>query len=219
MRIQKFAVAAASLALVGVLTACSDEDPGGSDDGQTPILPPGTSAPGSAAPGQPLPHSGAPKVASPIADTSQWEADPCRTITVEQLNGVGLQASTPQRDDPPGSGPGCLWEMSGDALIAVSDSFATTDPREGLSTIYKNNAGGNYKVFEEVEPIEGHPAVIAEVDDYRSEGDCGVAVGLRDDLVLTVSMQAEPTTPQGKDPCGWAAKVAALALQTMKGSS
>jgi len=204
--------------LVTVLASCSDEDPGGSDEGgQTPIVPP-TSAPGSQ-PAQVLPHSGAPKVQSPIADTSRWEADPCTTITAQQFTAAGMEAGTPERDDAPEAGPGCLWAMTSDELMLVSTGFATVGRREGLSTVYKNNAAGQYKVFEEVAPIEGHPAVIAEVDDLRGEGGCGVAVGLRDDLLLTVSMQADPSTPQGKDPCGWSAKVAALAVQTMKGSS
>lgn len=216
MHIRGLTSAAAVLALLAVLSSCSDESPPSSDGG--PIVPP-TGVPSGTAPAQALPHSGAPKVASPIADTAGWERDPCTVISTQQLSSIGLTSAAPKRDDNPDAGPGCEWDVSADDVILVSGGFATTGKREGLSTIYQNNAGGNYEDFEELAPVEGHPAVVAAPTNDRSEGICSVGVGLRDDLVYTASVAADPGTEQGKDPCGWAAKVAALAVQTMKGSS
>lgn len=217
MRTRNLGFAAAALSLAAVLASCSDDDPTGSDDGgQTPISPPATSA---SQPGQALPHSGAPKVATPIADTSQWEGDPCSVITADQLQTLGLSVPSPQREDVPTSGPGCNWEFDAETVSSFTASFATAGARDGISNMYRHKELGTAEVFEELPPIEGHPAVIAEPKDERSDGVCGVTVGLRDDLALGIDITADPSTPQGKDPCGWAAKVAALAVQTMKGSS
>lgn len=215
MRTRCVLIVTAAFALLTGLSACSDDEP--EAGGQTPTLP--TQAlPTSNAPAPGLPHSGAPKVETPIADTSAWEADPCTMITDEQLRGIGLEAVTPQREDVPDLGPGCVWEMDSDEYVAVSNGLSTVN-REGLSTPYKNNEAGAMQVFEEIPAIEGHPAVIAEAEDLRSEGECGVAVGLRDDLALTIAVQADVDSEQGKDPCGWAVKLATAAVQTMKGSA
>lgn len=216
MRARGLWTTAAVLALVTALSSCSDEDPPADDGGP---IPPPTGVPSSSTPAQALPHSGAPPVASPVADTARWEGDPCSVITVQQLSSIGLTSAEPERDDLESAGPGCLWDVSADAPSLVSGGFATAGKREGLSTIYKNHQVGALTLFEELPPIEGHPAVVADPKDERSTGACAVGVGLRDDLVYTVAMTADPSTEQGKDPCAWAAKVAALAMQTMKGSS
>lgn len=216
MRTRTVLATIAVSALAVVVSACSDD--GGGPGGLTP-LPQSSNVPQesvSATPG--LPHSGAPKVPSPIADTAQWESDPCKLLTADQFSELGLAVLEPQREDAADLGPGCLWEADSDKYIAISDGLATVQ-REGLSTAYKNNQAGEIKYFEELPSIEGHPAVIAEIEDLRSEGECGVAVGLRDDLSMTVAVQADTGTKQGKDPCGWAVKVATAAVKTMKGSA
>lgn len=205
-------ISAAILAVAG----CSDEEPGVPDTGgDTPVVPPSTGAPTNGG----LPHSGAPKVENPIADTSSWEADPCSVISADQLAGIGLKAPTPQRDDAPDLGPGCLWEFDADSASVFSGSLGTAGARQGISNLYQHKEQGTVEVFEELQPIEGHPAVISMPTDDRSEGACDVSVGLRDDLVYTVVMTAEPSTAQGKEPCEWAEKLATLAVQTMKGAS
>lgn len=206
---------AAALTLAG----CSDEEPGVPDQsGNPPMVPPSSTASG--APVETLPHSGAPKVENPIADTSQWEGDPCNLLTAQQLGSIGLKVPDPQREDVPSTGPGCYWEFDADSASGFSVSFASQGTGKGLSNLYKHKELGTAKVFEELPAIEGHPALIFIVDeDRRSEGECSVAVGLRDDLTVGVDLTADPSTAQGKEPCEWAEKVARLAVQTMKGAS
>lgn len=85
--------------------------------------------------------------------------------------------------------------------------------------MYDHKKKGTAAVFEEKPPVEGFPAVVAMPEDNRSGGKCLFSVGLRDDLLFQVGMIADPELEQGKDPCGWAQKVAELAVQTMKGAS
>lgn len=99
---RKIGLAATALALAGALASCSDEEPGVPSN-ETPLPPPTGASSGTATPG--LPHSGAPKVVSPIADTSRWEGDPCIMISSQQIESVGLAATEPQREDQP-TGPG-----------------------------------------------------------------------------------------------------------------
>jgi hypothetical protein len=72
--------------------------------------------------------------------------------------------------------------------------------------------------FKPVAPIEGYPAVI-----YANGGEgnavCTPAVGVRNDLVYTVSPQLRTGNPYLSDPCGIAAKMSAFAIQHLKGTA
>lgn len=217
MLIRKVAFAATVLAVASSLASCSDEEPG-VPGGQTPLPTPPTGA-SSGAPVEGLPHSGAPKVETPIADTSQWENDPCSAISADQLTSLGLTVPSPERHDIPNIGPGCMWEFDSESASLFSAGFATQGSGKGMSSLYAHKAAGTAAYFEELQPIEGHPAALEGPKDDRAIGVCDLGVGLRDDLLYTVVVTADPSTPQGKDPCDFAAKVAALAVQTMKGSS
>lgn len=218
MTIKVVAAFAAAIASSALIVGCSDEEPGGFG-GQTQI-PTDTPSQPTGAPGEALPHSGAPKVVNPIADTSRWEGDPCTVVPSNQLASAGLTATAPQREDLPGVGPGCYWEFDPDTASGFSVSFASQGEGKGLSNLYEHKELGSAKVFEELPPVEGYPAIVIMLDeDRRAEGSCSVAVGIRDDLTVGVDMTADPSVAQGKDPCGSAAKVAGLAVQTMKGAS
>lgn len=218
MRTNTKSLLVGALAVASVLAGCSDEQPGVPADGGNISDPPTSSA------GNPneegLPHSGAPSVTNPIADTARWEGDPCSLITSEQLGTLGLKAPAPEREDIPNIGPGCYWEFDADSASGFSVSFASQGDGKGLSNLYEHNKLGTAKVFEELAPIEGYPALVFILEeDRRGEGECSVAVGLRDDLTTGVDLTADPAIAQGKQPCEWAEKVARLAVQTMKGAS
>lgn len=199
-----------------MVSACSDD--GGGPDVQTP-LPQSPSVPQESVSANPgLPHSGAPKVAAPIADTSTWESDPCTMLSAEQIQSLGMKPPEPKREDQQ-TGPGCYWEFDAESVSGFSADIATAGGGQGISNLYQHKEQGTAKVFEELPAIEGHPAVVAMAEDARGDGECSVAVGLRDDLVMGVTMTADPSIEQGKDPCGWAVKLATAAVQTMKGSA
>lgn len=216
MQTRTFALVASAVLSVVVLSGCSEEPEQGDPTG---ALPPTGTPSSSQANTTGLPHSGAPKVANPIADTSRWEADPCSVLSADQISSLGLTPPQPQREDTPNAGVGCYWEFDSDSASGFVARFANAGARQGLSNLYKHKQLGNAKVFEELPPVDGFPAVIAMPKDHRGDGECAVSVGLRDDLLFSADMTADPSIPQGKDPCEWAAKVAALAVQTMKGSS
>lgn len=203
------AAATASLLTLGlVLTGCSNEEPGT----------PETSANSGNSQDSELPHSGAPAVTDPI-DTSKWEAKPCAVITAAQFSTVGLKKVEAEPDDAM-AGPKCNWYPEGRGLLG--GTFITASPTskspQGLSTVYANNKEYDYKVWQELPPIQGHPIVAATEFDDRPRGECAVAVGLRDDLVYDVSV-TDPEKSWGKDPCATAAKVAKLAVTTMTGGA
>lgn len=215
MRRNLTTMSAALIGAAALLMACSDKEPGVVDPGGAGVTPT-TSQPNGSAPG--LPHSGAPKVTNPIADTSSFEADPCSVITPEQLKSIGLRAPDPKPEDA-SDGPGCLFEFDRDTASEFRTGLSTAGEREGISTLYARKANGTAVLFEEQPPVDGFPAVIAMPEDSRSDGECMFSVGMRDDLLLSVDLFADPELEQGKDPCGWAQKVAELAVQTMKGAS
>lgn len=200
----------AILASAVLLAACSGNEPGI----PVPSGQPGTQPPtATSQPGASLPHSGAPKVTSPIADTSKWEADPCSVISEEQLSSAGFKIRRFEPDLEDAAGPVCSWAI--EEVGSFGAGFATVNP-EGLSTVYASNTAGKFGVFTALSPIEGHPAVRAEKSDESSEGMCSVTVGIRDDLNFDVVVTFDAGT---KDPCKAAQDIAALAVQTMKGGA
>lgn len=139
-------------------------------------------------------------------------------ISAEQIQSLGMKPPEPERKDT-STGVGCYWEFDFDTASSFGASLGTTGGRQGLSNVYKLKEMGESGHFEELPDIEGLPAVIAGPEDQTAEGTCSVAVGLRDDLIFGVDMTADPSIEQGKDPCGWAVKLATAAVQTMKGSA
>lgn len=190
------------------LTGCGDDESGnpqGPDD-----QPPGTSAPGGV-PG--LPHSGAPKVTTPIADTSRWEADPCSVITEEQLADAGIAIRKAAPDMDAAAGVACDWATEDVSL--VGGTFITKS-QEGLSAIYSNNNQTPFQHFQPIASIEGQPAVEAMSDDTPADGECAIDVGLRDNRSYKLHVLADKDSPLAAEPCKWAATIAGLAVRNMK---
>lgn len=197
------------VAPAALLAGCSDEGGTPSTTSQPPTA---TSQPGAG-----LPHSGAPKVTSPIADTSKWEADPCSAISETQLSALGIEMRKFEPDLEGASGPVCDWAL--EPYGSFSGGFGSEVNSDGLSRVYQNKNAGKFGVFTELSPVEGHPAVRAEQRDESNEGLCSVSVGLRDDLEYSVVVTFDAENPQAKDPCKAAQDIAALAVQTMKGGA
>lgn len=115
------------------------------------------------------------------------------------------------------AGPTCDWFLPvGQGSIHGALLTANT---EGLSLTYAKNDAGEWGLFEPVS-VTGYPAVVVGRDDDRKDGHCNLDVGIRDDLVFSIDVSASfDESPNRKDPCGAVKKVAALAIQTMKGGS
>ncbi len=212
MRTTITAATVSLLTLGVVLSGCSNSENG------TPEASDGTAANAGSSQDSKLPHSGAPAVTDPI-DTAKWEAEPCSVVTDKQLATLGLKNVDAEPDDAI-AGPKCNWYPEGRGLLGGTFITAspTSDSPEGLSTVYANNEAYDYEVWQELDPVQGHPIVAATEVDDRSKGYCAVAVGIRDDLVYDVSV-TDPEKNVGKDPCVTAAKLAKLAVETMKGGA
>jgi hypothetical protein len=151
-------------------------------------------------------------VANPL-ETARYQADPCRTLTSAQVRSLGLADAAAKPDTTAPGAAACSW-YSAQAGYAVGVRHNTT-LNKGLSLLYrkKNEAA----LFQEIPPINGYPAIIFDqYADLRSQGTCGVDVGLSDAVVLDVVVQG---TTRTQDPCGIAQRAAALMIDNIKGGA
>jgi Protein of unknown function (DUF3558) len=159
-----------------------------------------------------LPSHGAPKVDVPL-DTTRYQQDPCSILTASQAK---QELNLPPSGTPEeiALGKGCEW-FNPDTRGRVSVGLLTGNPR-GLSGLYDANQQGKYPYFLPLPPIEGYPAVASDVEDRRPMGICIVDVGVTDQLVLDVYLQLSQANVGHVEPCEMVAKVAGLAIRTMK---
>jgi hypothetical protein len=109
------------------------------------------------------------------------------------------------------NGPTCTWLLNdGDQLLGIS--YTTLLPG-GLDFMYEKKKAGDYNdgYFEPLD-IEGYPAVQASPIDQRAAGICDVAVGITDDLMLSVSIMGTQRT----DACQRSTLIAQSVITTIK---
>lgn len=191
----------ATLATVALVGGCSDQKSGTS----TPTI-----APSSAG----LPSDGAPAVANPITNTATVETDPCSAIPTAEIEAIGGKVKNSRLDDMT-MGNACTWIF--DEGAGTLNAGLVTGNKQGLSTLYAQNAQGGLTSFNPVSPVDGYPAVIYG-NGGEGEGTCTLAVGVRNDLVYTVTPRLRSDHPSKADPCGMATKVAAAAIKNLKGA-
>lgn len=202
------AVAIVAVATLG--TACSGE----SDGDAQPVASNSSvvEVPSSEAGTEGLPHSGAPAVANPLPE-SVLAGDPCAdAVTEEQAKELLGDAVTHERADEERLGPGCNWTNS-DSGAAFRLNYDTKS-RQGLSGDYANSKP-KMAIFNELEPIDGFPAVAYK----KAEDDlmCTTSVGLSDEygFVLSVSLGYEGEEA-GDDPCDGGRIVAEQIVSNLK---
>lgn len=197
-----------------ILTACSNDTNGSPQPtgGESPETSDGT--------GIDLPHSGAPAVDNPVTDTSDFESDPCSILPPDQLKAAEFEIDeslTEQgRDDS--EAPGCSWFFDEAGHGSFITSLASPEA-EGLSHIFQLQEDGHLGVFEELEPINGHPVVIAAERDEREQGTCSLYIGIRDDLALYLPLTASRDNPLKEAPCEAAYELATIAVDTITGGA
>jgi hypothetical protein len=160
-----------------------------------------------------LPSHGAPKVETPLDDTTRYQQAPCSILTASQAqNELNLPAQGVPKEIA--LGKGCEW-FNRDTRGQVTLGLLTGNPR-GLSGIYEADQRGDFPYFIPLSPIEGYPAVASDVEDRRPMGRCIVDVGVTDRLVLDVVLQLSQANVGKIKPCDKAAEVAGMALRTIK---
>jgi hypothetical protein len=170
-----------------------------------------TSATESTEPNEELPTDGAPPVTNPL-DASAFQGDPCRMLTAAQSQELNVGSSGQPYDEALGNG--CIWQNS-ETRGRTKIAFLDKDPH-GLSSLYRANKAGKWAYFEELQPIEGYPAIIRDIVDHRPQGSCTVIVGVSDEIAFGTILELSQANVGKKDPCEVSAQVAGMALQTMK---
>jgi len=154
-----------------------------------------------------------PTVATPL-DTTRFQAAPCTMLTPAQLAAFGVHAPGGPRKD--GLGLVCDWDDGGGPSgMTLTLGFVTTGG--GLSGTYANR---NTLDFRELPPIEGFPAVIANIARTdEAHGICSIGVGSSDAVVVTIVVQIsgdEVRQPDQRDPCPRTERIATEVMKTME---
>ncbi|MEC3974674.1 DUF3558 domain-containing protein [Amycolatopsis sp. H20-H5] len=192
-------LAAAALAALGLLTACTGKAGG-------------TAEPtGSAGTPSSTPAGAAPRVPAALPTTGLL-ADPCTALSAAQVSTIGLTGAGEKVNGS--TGVNCKW------LSTTSDSNAVVIAplpvnTGGLSDIY---AGKKQAAYFEPVTVSGYPAVFSEIQDSRTSGFCALWVGVTDQLAVQVSTLL-PVGQNTSNPCPIAQKVADAMIQHLKGAA
>jgi hypothetical protein len=171
---------------------------------------------------EPTSDANVPKVTTPL-DAAKYESDPCGLVPKEQLSRLNYAApGEPRQND--GSlenqaGPSCGWKISGEGisllvLLGTGNRDAGGGGLAGIQAAYERK-GNPVKFLERAPDVEGYPAVYWDTRDRRANGNCTMAVGIADDLA--VSVFAEGYEGQ-QDSCDAAQGAAAGIVRTLKGA-
>ncbi len=157
-----------------------------------------------------------PKVSNPI-DPSAHLGEPCTVVPAALATELGFAG--PGKADVDGStaeaGPACGWLGGGKGLGIQILTGNRDRGAGGLVAVYYNKKTGLFAYVEPAPDVEGYPAVYAQTRDRRPAGECGMYVGIADNLTFTV----KTTGYEGEqDSCDAAQKVAAAVVKTLKGA-
>lgn len=200
-------VAAAALVLVSVAVAgCSGENPG------TPSPSSGTasSPESSAAPQDP----NVPKVANPL-DASAFVGDVCKLIPAAAAAELGF--TEPGESNTETGNPDCSWNIRGkaDGLHLILGSGNREKGMGGLVSLHKAKESGQLRFLEPGPDVDGYPTVYFGLQDRRASGNCDLAVGVADDLSVSVHAGGYDNEQQS---CGNAQKAVSAVIKTLKGA-
>lgn len=209
MRIRHLLPAVGMLCLV--IAGCTIESPGEPTTAPTEDTGSTGSAPTSSGDDD-LPASGAPKVDNPLENTARFEQDPCSILTADQAENLGLPRDGKEEESV--LGLDCQW-FNKESRGQVTIGFLTNN-RNGLSAAYAAKARGELAYLDELQPVEGFPAIASDLEDRRPKGICLVTVGVTDRLAFHVDVHLSTANVGAKDPCETGTKVATQALRTMK---
>ncbi|WP_176968886.1 DUF3558 domain-containing protein [Amycolatopsis xylanica] len=186
------------LAVGLVLSGCSKTTPGNA--ATVPPSSPGTSASDPAVP----------QVSDPL-EVSKFEQDPCKALTADQARELASLATTNVTSGT--AGPICGWRDGDRNEIAFGFVHAN-----GLADSYRNHQPDDPGYFVPVPSVAGYPGVFASISDGRPDGVCTLAVGVRNDVVMTVTSLMNSSSPYRKDPCPLVQRAAEAAIATIKGA-
>ncbi len=138
-------------------------------------------------------------------------------MTPDQVATLGAPAknSEPKPADP--TGPACSWSFAtDDGPSSTTGAVFTADPTHGgISGLYGKQQSGGLSKFQPF-TVSGYPGVIYDAATNSSPGSCGLAVGLRDDLTYTISVDLDALKQPFADSCELGKKVAGFVVQYLQ---
>ncbi|MFJ9782168.1 DUF3558 domain-containing protein [Amycolatopsis sp. NPDC101161] len=203
---QRILLTAATIAAgATLLTACTGKDA---------LTGSPTPAPASTSNSE-LPNSGAPKVDNPLP-AKVLDGSPCDSaITAEQVKGYLGQSDAPQPKDSE-LGPYCEWSSTSGSGAGILVGYETKTG-QGISLTYKNVKPKAKRWVDDLEPVQGYPAV-GYVDVGTADNrTCVITVGVSDELAYSVSLTlGDKAAGEGKDACQLGRGVADTVLTNLK---
>lgn len=205
----KVHVLLAALAAAALLSGCEGESPG---------LP--TTAPPNTGGSQPSsPASGpadVPKVEQPL-DPSKFLDKPCDLVPADWARQRGYDEGDSKNASGP-AGPGCAWhpkDGTGGQVQILIDTSNQKAGTGGLQHAYESFKRGEWAYFEQT-TVAGYPAAYTDISDLRSEGECSLTVGIRDDLTFGANGGFFTDDPQ--KACTEAQALAEQVIKTLQGA-
>lgn len=161
-----------------------------------------------------LPSDGAPKVETPL-DVARFEDDPCAMLNSAQTKELNVPATGEPTEVA--FGKGCVWRNAQSRGRVEVQFFSTI--KRGLSAVYHEAKSSNFPYFEQIEDIEGYPAVAFDLGSGKPTARCSVSVGVSDQLVFTTRGYLSGANMGQKDPCEMTARAAGMMMKTMRGEA
>jgi hypothetical protein len=171
---------------------------------------------------QPAPSGKVQKVTTPL-DASKFAGDPCGLVPKDLLSQLGYadpgdprpQDSSPERQ----SGPSCGWHIrgAGTSVLVILGTGNRDAGGGGLAGIQAAHERPNspIKFLEPAPDVDGYPALYFDTRDRRPNGNCTIALGIADDLAISIFADGY----EGRqDSCDVAQRVAAGTVKTLKGA-
>lgn len=153
----------------------------------------------------------APPVADPL-DATPLVSRPCSALSAADRDRLGFDEGRQESTSGVHDAVACVWHEAEDSGNRV-DLAVVTENATGLDAIYEQADRNDY--FEPTE-IAGYPAVHTATIDDRSDGGCGLWVGVDERVTLFVITNFD-NGPRVADPCPVADEVAAAAIATLGG--
>jgi hypothetical protein len=192
-------VGASTLAMIGMIAACSSGGPNGAEPSSTATSVGGTGG-----------DSGAPHVPTPL-NADRLTTNPCDSLSSSQIGTLHMVAPGRQTQGP--FGPMCQWLSAAYATNTMNLALITGNG--GLGNVYGKKA---QQAYFEPTTIDGYPAVYASQIDDRSTGTCALWVGVTDQRMVHVEAQLSDG-PNRPNPCPATASTAKAMIEHLKGAA
>jgi hypothetical protein len=198
-----------SIACLAIVVGCSSAT-GGTAQPTTSTDSPGSSSTSPSAKPSGSAASDVPKVSNPLP-ADKFYADPCAVVTPAQVAALGVNAQG--KNTTTGLGPSCGW-IDPNLVGGLSIGILKLNT-QGLGAPYSRKSQAAY--FEPL-TIQGYPAVLTDRDDDRAKGQCGLHIGIADnlDVYIFTNPHREPLMSKS---CEFAKQAADAMITTLKGGS